>query len=386
MEIVAVIPARGASKGIPRKNVLPLAGKPLIAHTIEQARHASCVNRVFVSTDDAEIAAVSKSYGAEVIQRPKKISGDAASSESALLHALGRIKQRPDYVVFLQVTAPLRKPDDIDKAMSKIIADDADSLLSLTESQEFIWKKSKGKFTSWTFDYRDRKRHQDLDAIYYENGSIYIFKPEILEKYNNRLGGKISVYLMQPWQRADIDDYAGFRWCEWLYRERLAGIYEPGGLDGVQLIAYDFDGVMTDNKVAIDGLGNETVTTNRSDGLAISKIKDMGIRQIIISSEKNPVVQKRADKLGLTCLYGTNNKLQALKEYMHKNNVDRDKVVFVGNDINDIEVMNYVGYPVAPNDAHREIRKIAKITTTAKGGQGVVRELLDMLSARTGRL
>lgn len=382
MKILAIIPARGGSKTIPKKNIVDLAGRPLIAWSIEQAKLSKFISEVYVTSDSEEILEIAKICGAQTILRPKEISGDTATSESALLHALSQIKERPDYVVFLQATAPLRKPDDIDNAIKKIIKDNADSLLSLTESREFIWKKSRDKFVSLTFDYKDRKRHQDLDAIYYENGSIYIFKPEILEKYKNRLGGKISTYLMEPWQRVDIDDYTSLKWCEWLYWKYLAGRYNKNILSGIELIAYDFDGVMTDNKVTIDQFGNETVKINRSDGLAVSKIKNIGIRQIILSSEKNQVVGKRADKLGLPCLYGKDNKKEILKEYLHKFHISKDKVVFVGNDLNDMEVMNYVGYSVAPSDAHGEIKKIARITTRAKGGGGVVRELLDMIPAR----
>ena len=224
--IVAIIPARGGSKGIPKKNLCLLEGKPLIAYSIEQALEASAINRVLVSTDDPEIAAVSKQYGAEVIWRPADISGDTASSEEALLHALTFLEQEEGYcprlVVFLQTTSPLRRPDDIDNAINKLIMDKADSLLSLTKAVEFIWSKSGDEFISVTFDYKNRRRRQELNPIYYENGSIYVFKPEILAKNRNRLGGKVSAYIMESWQRADIDDYESLEWCQWLYRKYLS--------------------------------------------------------------------------------------------------------------------------------------------------------------------
>ena len=227
MKIVAIIPARGGSKGVPRKNIQLLAGKPLIAHTIEQALQARQINRTIVSTDDAEIAAISEQYGAEVVMRPPELASDTASSESTLLHTLEYLQQteeyQPDLVVFLQCTSPLRQPDDIDNAINVIIKDNADSLISLTASEEFIWTKVGKEFTSLSFDYKNRKRRQELDTIYYENGSLYVFKPETLRKYKNRLGGKISAYLMKSWQRVDIEDYEGFEWCEWLYQKHLAG-------------------------------------------------------------------------------------------------------------------------------------------------------------------
>ncbi|MEE9213869.1 MAG: acylneuraminate cytidylyltransferase [Thermodesulfobacteriota bacterium] len=378
-KIVAIIPARGGSKGIPNKNVISFVGKPLLAWTIEQAQSSKLISDVYVSSDNEEILKIAKKYGARTILRPKEISGDTATSESALLHTLSQINERPNYIVFLQATAPLRLQDDIDNAINKIINDNADSLLSVTESREFIWKKLGEEFKSISFDYKNRQRRQELDSIYYESGSIYVFKPEILEKYMCRLGGKIAIYLMEPWQKVDIDDYNDLELCEWLYRKYMVRENNKIDPDKIELIVYDFDGVMTDNTLIIDQTGNESVKVNRSDGLAISKINDMGIKQIILSTERNPVVRKRAKKLGLFCLYGVSNKKEALEKYLEMNRINKDKVVFVGNDINDIEVMRYVVYSIAPCNAHEEVKKIAKITTKSKGGDGVIRELLDMI-------
>jgi N-acylneuraminate cytidylyltransferase len=225
MEIIAIIPARGGSKGIPQKNIVDFAGKPLIAWTIEQAKTSSLISKVYVSSDSPEILAVANNYGAIPILRTKEISGDKASSESALLHTLDQLREDPDLVVFLQATSPLRKPDDIDNAINQLIKNNADSLLSLTETQEFIWEKSEEAFKPLTYDLNYRCGHRLLKKLYYENGSIYVFKPEILRRYNNRLGGKKAVYLMESWQRADIDDYETFDWCLWVFRRNFSKMY-----------------------------------------------------------------------------------------------------------------------------------------------------------------
>tara|TARA_B100002052_G_C15360506_1_gene366590 strand:+ start:60 stop:530 length:471 start_codon:yes stop_codon:yes gene_type:complete len=150
-------------------------------------------------------------------------------------------------------------------------------------------------------------------------------------------------------------------------------------MKNIKLIAYDFDGVMTDNKVYIDQNGIETVKVSRADGLAISKIKKMGITQIIISTEENKVVSKRAKKLNILCLQGIVNKEIALKEFTKKVEVNLGQVIFVGNDVNDIEVMKSVGHPVCPSDAHKSIKLMSSLVLESKGGDGVVRELLDYL-------
>jgi YrbI family 3-deoxy-D-manno-octulosonate 8-phosphate phosphatase len=147
----------------------------------------------------------------------------------------------------------------------------------------------------------------------------------------------------------------------------------------IKLIVYDFDGVMTDNKVYVDQNGREMVQVNRADGLGVSEIKKLGIEQIIISTEKNPVVVKRAEKLGIGCMQGIGNKKVAFIDYCENNNFDLQNVAFVGNDINDKEVMEVVGIAFCPNDAHKSIQDISDNTLKAKGGDGVIRELLDYL-------
>lgn len=147
----------------------------------------------------------------------------------------------------------------------------------------------------------------------------------------------------------------------------------------IDLIVYDFDGVMTDNRVLTLQDGTEAVFVNRADGLAVNMIKDMGIKQLIISTETNPVVKARAEKIGIDCLQGIGDKLDILKKYLTENNIDKNKVVFIGNDINDITAMSYVGFPVAPADAYLEIRNISKLVLKIKGGYGVVREFYELI-------
>jgi len=218
VNVLAIIPARGGSKGLPRKNVLPLAGKPLIAHTIDHARQAACVTRVVVSTDDPEIAKISHETGAEVIGRPPEISGDEATSESALTHVLDSLSEvagyTPELVVFLQCTSPIRLPDDIDRAVAKLIEAGADSLVSVVRFQPYIWHVADGRAVSSSYDYRARPRRQDKRPEYQENGSIYVFKPWVLCQLGNRLGGKMALYEMDRSTIVDIDAPADFTLCE----------------------------------------------------------------------------------------------------------------------------------------------------------------------------
>ena len=147
----------------------------------------------------------------------------------------------------------------------------------------------------------------------------------------------------------------------------------------IKLIVYDFDGVMTNNKVYIDQNGNEMVQVNRADGLGVAEIKKMGIEQIIMSTEKNPVVSARARKLEIPCLQGVVNKKYALTDYCQKNDIQILQVAYVGNDINDKDAMAISGFTFCPADAHQNIKEIADHVLLTNGGNGVIRELFDVL-------
>jgi CMP-N,N'-diacetyllegionaminic acid synthase len=205
MNIICIIPARGGSKGVPRKNIKMLNGKPLLQYSIEQASQTAAINCVYVSTDDDEIKTYAQQSGAKVIVRPESLSGDIATSESALIHVLDELNEPVDYIVFLQCTSPIREPQDIQKAIQLLLQEEADSLLSVVHDHSFLWKEEYGQGVSVNYDYMARPRRQNMSLQYRENGSIYIVKPEILRKYNNRLGGKIALYQMADDSAVDID-------------------------------------------------------------------------------------------------------------------------------------------------------------------------------------
>ena len=153
------------------------------------------------------------------------------------------------------------------------------------------------------------------------------------------------------------------------------------GADRVKLVVYDFDGVMTDNTVTVDQDGREYIRANRSDGMGVSMIRKLGIEQIILSTEINPVVKARADKIGLEAIHGIRDKASALLELADKRNISVSEVLFVGNDVNDAAGMALAGFKVAPSDAHPSILAQADYVTMARGGQGVIRELADVFVA-----
>jgi len=182
MNIACIIPARGGSKRIPRKNVMEFCGKPLIAWSIEQAKASQYIEDVYVSSDDDEILKVATEYGAIKIKRPRELATDSSLSEPALIHALGNM-DNPDVVVFLQATSPVRGENDIDDAITQFITREVDSLFSVSPSQK-------------------------------ENGSIYIFKSDEFMKYKSRKARCSMVYTMPWWKSWEIDCPKDVKVCE----------------------------------------------------------------------------------------------------------------------------------------------------------------------------
>jgi YrbI family 3-deoxy-D-manno-octulosonate 8-phosphate phosphatase len=382
--VLAIIPARGGSKGVPRKNVRPFLGKPLLAHSIEHARQAPSVGRVVVSTDDAEIAAVARRYGAEVVERPAEISGDAAASEAALLHVLDHLEAAegyvPELVVFLQATSPLRRPGAVQAAIDLLRREQADSLLSGSPVHGFLWRQHAGRLTSVSMDYRNRPRRQDIGEDFIDNGSIYIFKPRVLREHGNRLGGKIVLFPDDPLHIFQIDEPSDLE-----LMERLAALSRPRpagpDLAAVRLLVLDFDGVMTDNRVLVAQDGTEAVRCHRGDGWGIARLKERGVRIVVISTEANPVVEARCRKLRLDFVQACDDKLSELRRLAGRLGLGPDQVAYVGNDVNDLDCLRWAGTPIVVADAMPEVRGVARLITSRPGGDGAVREVADWLIA-----
>ena len=199
INVIAIIPARGGSKGIPGKNIKNFEGKPLISHSIEYAKDSKLVNEIYVSTDDEQIAHISKTAGARIIKRPPQLATDTSTTESAIEHALNNIDDIPDIIILLQPTSPLRPKKSLDTIINKFIDSNNDSLLSISPSNHFFWNID-SDLASAEYDYLNRKRRQDIkpeEKKYFENGSVYVFTREHFELTKNRLGGKIG-YIIFP--------------------------------------------------------------------------------------------------------------------------------------------------------------------------------------------
>jgi N-acylneuraminate cytidylyltransferase len=404
--ILALIPARGGSKGIPRKNIRDFAGYPLIAWSIAAGLQAHTVNRVIVSTDDAEIAAVAREYGAETpFMRPHEFARDRTPDLPVFEHALKWLEDiegyKPDIVVQLRPTSPIRPKDCVDSAVSILIENaDADCVRGVVPAGQNPHKM-------WRFNGYDKPMkpllevegiaepynapRQILPPVYWQTGHIDAIRTSTITRRHSLTGKLIYPLVIDPRYTVDIDTPA-----DWAKYEAL--VYQ-GGLEMVlpknrsrrdmprkiELIICDFDGVLTDNKVWTDQDGREMVAAYRSDSLRVRELRERGIEVMILSSEPNPVVLARAKKMGVEAVHGVGirEKGNALREILEQKKVRAENVVYIGNDHNDLPCFEIVGWSVAVADAFPEVIRAADHVLTRAGGQGAVRELCDLVLKST---
>ena len=226
-KILAIIPARGGSKGLKRKNIRALADKPLISYTIETAKTSKYLDRIIVSTEDEEISSISKEYGAEVpFLRPMELAEDATPGIDPILHCLKWLEEKqgyvPDYVCLLQCTSPLRTNSQIDEAIEEMLEKKADSIVSVYESDKSpYWMKKieNGKLKNFLEADMNYARRQDIPKAYMLNGAIYICKTDLLIKNKGWYSENTVPYIMDKITSVDIDDIDDFRYVEYLMKE-----------------------------------------------------------------------------------------------------------------------------------------------------------------------
>lgn len=389
LSVIAIIPARGGSKGIPKKNIINVVGKPLISYVIEAAKSSKFISKVFVSTDDDEIAAVAKEFNADVIMRPSELSKDDSPSELALLHVIDHLKKNgqknPGIIVFLQCNCPLTSSDDIDQTIIKLLTESADTAFTGTPSHYFLWtENSNGEAITINHDKNVRKRRQDCEPQYIETGSVYAMRCEGFLKYKHRFFGKIVINIIPPERVLDIDEPSDISRAEYsIQKQNKLRIIKnlPQRIEG---IVFDFDGVFTNNKVIVHEDGSEAVICDRSDGLGLAQLKLFNIPLLVLSKEKNPVVQVRCKKLEIPCKQNVSEKILVLKEWLQENKLNSMNTIYVGNDLNDLSCMQYVGCGIAVGDAYPQVKASAKITLTSVGGNGAIRELCDLIVRQLG--
>ncbi|WP_188186705.1 N-acetylneuraminate synthase family protein [Nonomuraea sp. SYSU D8015] len=373
MRVLAVVPARGGSAGVPLKNLALVGGVPLVTRAVRACLRAELVDQVVVSTDHADIAETARQAGALVVDRPEELSGATASSESAVLHALDTLGEDPEVVVLVQCTSAFIDPEDLSAAVRKVLDGEADSVVSGLPTHEFLWTAAGAGVNH---DPAVRQRRQDREAQFRENGAFYVMRTSGLREHGHRFFGKTAVQPVPPQHAIEVDNPEDLE----LVRALAPFIDRPEPID-VDCVITDFDGVHTDDRAYVDSEGREMVLVSRSDGMGVSLLRRSGVKVLIMSTEHNPVVAARARKLGVPVLQGLADKRTVLRDWLRIEGLDPARVAYIGNDVNDLGPMSEVGWPIATPDAHPRARAAARVVLTRPGGSGAVRELCDRVVA-----
>ncbi|MGN6744198.1 MAG: cytidylyltransferase domain-containing protein [Amnibacterium sp.] len=384
-QVVAVIPARGGSKGVPGKNTAPVGGVPLVARAVRAALEAGIAD-VRVSTDDAAVAAAALPAGARVFERPADLAGDTASSESALLHALDALAAEgvePEVLAFLQATSPFLEPDALRRAVERVLGGAADSVLSAFETYAFLWRAgADGTAAGVNHDAARRPTRQDREPHFQETGAFYVLRSAGFRAARHRFFGRTALEVVDEARALEIDSPEQLE----LARSLAPLLDAPARALDVDAVITDFDGVHTDDTATVATDGVESVRVSRADGMGVERLRERGVPVLILSKERNAVVAARAAKLRVPVLHGVDDKAAAVRRWCAETGTDPTRVAYVGNDVNDLPALAIVGWPIAVADAHPAVRAAARLVLSRPGGHGAVREVAELvLAAHEGR-
>lgn len=384
---VAFIPVRGGSKSIPLKNIKPISGKPLVYWTVKAACGCKYIDKVYVATDSDKIRETVESFKsgteaelfskAQVIGRSAESASDTASTESAMLEFAENYEF--DNIVLVQATSPLLMSEDLERGFEAFAEEGTDSVLSTVRQKRFHWGNDGNGFAHPTnYDVFHRPRRQEFDGYLVENGAFYITSKTDLLKTKNRVSGNIKAIEMNEDTFFEIDEPSDWVIIEALMKKN--GITAPKEVPEIKMFLTDCDGCLTDGGMYYSEHGDELKKFNTRDGMGFALLQKKGIITGIITSEDVDLNRRRAEKLKLDILEsGCKDKVAAVKRICLERGIDLENVAYVGDDINDLEVVKMVGLGCCPADAMPEVREAAKYVTKVQGGEGVIREVSELL-------
>lgn len=459
--VLAVIPARGGSKGVPAKNLAKVGGLPLVVRAVRECLAAREVTDVVVSTDDPTISAAAEGAGAAVVHRPADLAGDLATSEAAVLHAMDGHEARQggpvDAVLLVQCTSPFLTHEDLD-GVAAALRRGADSALTVAPFHGFVWRDGRpgpaghgdatgprragqqsggqqdgnGGALGVNHDKSHRPRRQDRPEDLLETGAVYGMDAAGFRKAGHRFFGHTELVRSDPARTLEVDDphelararalaplldtdrqqgeppaapghrpadaagevghvdagaelpgEAGARaWAEAAAAPRAPASRLPTR-DDIDAVVLDFDGTQTDDRVFVDSEGRELVAVHRGDGLGIAALRRSGLALLTLSTEQNPVVAARAAKLKIPVLHGIDRKDLALSRWCDERGIAPERVLYAGNDVNDLPCLRLVGWPVAVAGSQGAVCEAARAVTHAPGGEGAIREIASWLLGPT---
>jgi N-acylneuraminate cytidylyltransferase len=375
-----IIPARAGSKGIKNKNLAEVHGVTLLERAIKTALSLPDCN-VIVSTDGDLIAKVAANYPVILHKRSNENSQDSSTTESVIEEIVADF---PNYfipgsiVILLQATSPFVSRDSISRCIAA--AQEGYAGFTSMESNLFLWQNSEDSWEPVGHPMDFRPRRQDRNPQVIETGGCYAFPLGNFLNNKYRFCAAPKSILVNSLESIDIDKVEDLIFANSIKRARLEiSIATP--LFVPKVIITDFDGCLTDDKVHVNQFGEESITASRKDGLYIGKIKDLGISIWVLSSESNPVVGKRAEKLEIPFIQGAKTKMEKVQEIFSANDCSWKDVWYIGNDLNDYEVMGMAGFSLCPADSNDVILSCADVVLSTTGGHGVFQEIFELVKA-----
>ncbi|MGN0600654.1 MAG: cytidylyltransferase domain-containing protein [Oscillospiraceae bacterium] len=376
---IAFIPVRGGSKSIPLKNIKELNGKPLVYWVVKAASESSHIDRIYVSTDSGLIRSTVEGFGLPkvcVVDRSAESACDSASTESAMLEFAE--KNVFDNIVLIQATSPLLKAEDIDGGFEVFEHPDCDSVLSVVRQYRFIWKEEQGEPAySVNYDVFNRPRRQDFEGYLMENGAFYITSRDLLLKSRNRVSGRIKTYEMPEDTAFEIDEPNDWIIISQLMKKRcISSMNKPK----IRMLLTDCDGCLTDGGMYYSEMGDELKKFNTRDGMAFAMLREKGIITGIVTGENVELNRRRAEKLHIDELHmGIKDKLSVVNALSKKYSIPLDEIAYIGDDINDLPVLQAVGLACCPKDAAEKVAEAVDLITEHCGGCGVIREVAEYI-------
>lgn len=389
---VAFIPVRGGSKSIPLKNIRPMCGKPLVYWTVKAACDCEKIDKVYVATDSEKIKETVEAFGlekVEVIGRSAQSASDTASTESAMLEFAE--KREFTNIVLIQATSPMLTGKDLDKGFALFAEPDADSVLSVVRQKRFHWAADENGFVEPTnYDVFHRPRRQEFEGYLVENGAFYITRRKDLLRTKNRVSGRMKAVEMNEDTFFEIDEPSDWLIIEALMKkngmvpEKSAEEEKQNELrkkaEKIRIFLTDSDGCLTDGGMYYTENGDEMKKFNAKDGMGFRLLREQGLIIGIVTGEDVEMVRRRAAKLKMQEIHcGILNKLEVINEICKKYSCGPENVAYVGDDINDVEVLKAVGLGFSVADAMDEAKEAADYVTKRKGGEGAVREAAELL-------
>ena len=380
MSIIAFVPVRSGSKSIKDKNIKPLNGKPMFYWVLNALQNSVEINKIIFATDSKKYSDIAASFGFHKLEtyiRKPENAIDTASTESVVLEYLDTAAlNNDDLFVLVQATSPLTTSTDISNAIRQFAYSRKDSLLTCVRTKRFFWNADG---IAINYDYKNRPRRQDFDGMFMENGAFYINKVSNILRDKNRLSGAIDIYEMPENTAIEIDEPADWKIIEILLAEQNQA--KPQKPVKIKLFLSDVDGVLTDAGMYYSEKGDELKKFNTYDGMGFKILQEKGIKVGIITGEDRELNRARANKLQLDFdFHGDKNKLETITKLCMETKINLSEIAYIGDDINDFELLSKVGLAACPANAVQKIKDIPGIIQLAKkGGEGAVREFAEMI-------